>query len=243
MPSKILVLVVDDERYSRDELIHLLSSDSDLDVIGEADSGESAIMKAIQLQPDVIFIDVEMPKMNGMEVAKSLLELKKVPYIVFATAYPDFAVEAFRYEAVDYLLKPFDDKQLQETITRLKKRIQKNEQLKKETHPSKLAIEGDEEIIYIDPHDIYYIYREERITKIVGKEFEYETKMPLKDLQSRLEPYSFFRIHKSYLVNLDYVSRLIPWFNGAYQLELKGIKEKLSVSRNYAKALRERLEL
>lgn len=243
MPSKILVLVVDDERYSRDELIHLLSSDSDLDVIGEADSGESAIMKAIQLQPDVIFIDVEMPKMNGMEVAKSLLELKKVPYIVFATAYPDFAVEAFRYEAVDYLLKPFDDKQLQETITRLKKRIQKNEQLKKKTHPSKLAIEGDEEIIYIDPHDIYYIYREERITKIVGKEFEYETKIPLKDLQSRLEPYSFFRIHKSYLVNLDYVSRLIPWFNGAYQLELKGIKEKLSVSRNYAKALRERLEL
>ena len=243
MTKKLLALIVDDERYSRDELKHLLSAYSHIEVVAEADSGEDAIMKAIKHQPDVVFLDIEMPKMNGMDVAKSLLELKKVPYLVFATAYPDFAAEAFRYEAIDYLLKPFDEEQLEDAICRLKKRIQSSKPIKQESTPSKLAVEGDDEIIYIHPEDIYYIYREERVTKIVGKEKEYEAKMPLKDLETRLESYSFFRIHKSYLVNLNYVTRLTPWFNGAYQLELKGKEEKLSVSRNYVKALRERLEI
>ena len=84
--------------------------------LGEAESGEAAILKALQLQPDVVFLDVEMPKMNGMEVAKTLVELKKVPLIIFATAYPQFAAEAFRINAIDYLLKPYDEEQLQQTI-------------------------------------------------------------------------------------------------------------------------------
>ncbi|WP_243292317.1 LytTR family DNA-binding domain-containing protein [Bacillus sp. FJAT-47783] len=243
MTKVISVLIVDDERYSRDELKHLLSQYSAIQIVAEADSGESAIMKTIQHQPDCIFLDIEMPKMNGMEVAKSLLELKKVPFIIFATAYPDFAAEAFRYEAIDYLLKPYEEDQLAETIDRLKKRMQNEKPVQSEPSPSKLAIEGDEQIHYMNPADIYYIYREERVTKIVGQDSEYEVKTPLKELEARLAPHSFFRIHKSYLVNLQYVSRLIPWFNGAYQLELKGVKEKLSVSRNYVKALRERLEL
>lgn len=243
MTKKLLALVVDDERYSRDELKHLLSAYSNIEIVAEADSGEEAVMKAIKYQPDVVFLDIEMPKMNGMDVAKSLLELKKVPYFVFATAYPNFAAEAFRYEAIDYLLKPFDEEQLDEAISRLKKRTENQHPIQKEATPSKLAVEGDDEIIYIHPQDIYYIYREDRVTKIVGNEKEYEAKIPLKDLETRLESYSFFRIHKSYLVNLDYVTRLTPWFNGAYQLELKGKNEKLSVSRNYVKALRERLEI
>lgn len=243
MTKAISVLIVDDERYSRDELIHLLSKHPHIQIVAEADSGESAIMKTIQHQPDCIFLDIEMPKMNGMDVAKSLFELKKVPFIIFATAYPDFAVEAFRYEAVDYLLKPFEEDQLAETVARLTKRMHKEKNIQSEASPSKLAVEGDEQIHYINPTEIYYIYREDRFTKIVGKDIEYEVKTTLKELETRLAPYSFFRIHKSYVVNLHYVSRLIPWFNGAYQLELKGVKEKLSVSRNYVKALRERLEL
>jgi two-component system, LytTR family, response regulator LytT len=107
--KKITILIADDERYNRDELKHLLESYPSLQVVGEAESGETAVMKTIQLQPDVVFLDVEMPKMNGMEAAKSLLELKKVPLIIFATAYPEFAAEAFRYEALDYLLKPYDE--------------------------------------------------------------------------------------------------------------------------------------
>lgn len=121
MDQLIRVLIVDDEPYNRKELKHLLSDFPQVNLIEEAESGEAAIMKTIQHQPDVVFLDVEMPKMNGMETAKAIKGLKKPPLIVFATAYPQFAAEAFRYDAVDYLLKPYDEEQLQETIERLEK--------------------------------------------------------------------------------------------------------------------------
>lgn len=243
MKPLIKSLIVDDERYSRDELKHLLEKHPVFQIAGEAESGEAAIVKALQLQPDVVFLDVEMPKMNGMEAAKSLMELKKAPLIVFATAYPQFAAEAFRYEAVDYLLKPYDEEQLIQTVQRIEKLLFAKNESKSGKLPGKLAVEENGEIIYIEPRDILYMCRDDKISKIITKAGEHETKTTLKDLESRLKPFSFFRIHKSYLVNLDYVARLTPWFNGAYQLEIDGRKEMLSVSRNYVKALRERLEI
>jgi two-component system response regulator LytT len=243
MDRTIRTLIADDERYSRDELKHLLEDFPSIQLVGEAESGEAAVMKALQLQPDVVFLDVEMPKMNGMEAAKSLKELKKVPLIIFATAYPQFAAEAFRYEAIDYLLKPYDEEQLEQTVRRIEKLIGTGKETEKNKPPGKLAVEEDGEILYLEPKDILYIYRDEKVSRIIAKRGEYETKTPLKDLESRLLPFAFFRIHKSYLVNLDYVTRLTPWFNGAYQLEMEGRKEMLSVSRNYVKALRVRLEL
>ncbi|MDN4526436.1 LytR/AlgR family response regulator transcription factor [Fictibacillus fluitans] len=244
MKGPIKALIVDDERFSREELIYLLKAYESIDIVGEADSGDEALMKAIQLQPDVIFLDVEMPRMDGMQVARSLQELKKVPAIVFGTAYPDFAVEAFRHEAVDYLLKPFEEEQLGDAIARLEKKLMPTEPIpSRESKPSKLAVEKDEEIHYLDPANILYVYRDDRLTKIVGKDHVYETKWALKEVEERLREFPFFRIHKSYLVNLDYVARLIPWFNGAYELELRGSKDKLSVSRNYVKELRKQLEL
>jgi two-component system, LytTR family, response regulator LytT len=241
MDPFIKVMVVDDEPYSREELKHLLQSFSTIQVVGEAESGEAALMKVLQLQPDVIFLDVEMPRMNGMELAKALKEFKKPPYIVFATAYPEFAAEAFRYDALDYLLKPFDEEQLHETIRRLEKKLAPIKEQSKTS--GKLAIEADGEILFIDPKEVYYIVRDEKSTKLVTEDHELITKLPLKEFESRLAPFGFFRIHKSFLVNLTYVKRLTPWFNGAYQLELEGKKELLSVSRNYVKALRARLEI
>lgn len=243
MDKIIRTLIVDDELYSRDELKHLLKSFPTIQVVGEAESGEAAVMKALQLHPDVVFLDVEMPKMNGMQAAKALMEFKKTPLIVFATAYPQFAAEAFRYEAVDYLLKPYDENQLKETVQRIEKNFLMPAEQESIKQTGKLAVEGDGEIFYLDPNDILYISREEKYSKIVTKTKEYETKIPLKDLEARLTAYAFFRIHKSYIVNLDYVTRLTPWFNGAYQLEIQGRKEMLSVSRNYVKALRIQLEL
>ncbi len=243
MDKTIRALIADDEMYSRDELKHLLKSFPSIQVVGEAETGEAAVVKALQLQPDVVFLDVEMPKMSGMEAAKSLMELKKTPLIVFATAYPQFAAEAFRYEALDYLLKPYDENQLIETIHRIEKHFLAPGEQEAAKPSGKLAVEGDGEIFYLDPADILYISREEKFSKIATKTRDYETKVPLKELESRLSPYSFFRIHKSYLVNLDYVTRLTPWFNGAYQLEIEGRDEMLSVSRNYVKALRTKLEL
>lgn len=244
MKETISVLIVDDERYARDELKYLLNEFSSIQVVGEADSGETAILQALKQQPDVVFLDVEMPKMNGMEAAKALLELKKAPFIVFATAYPEFAAEAFRYEAIDYLLKPYDEDQLEQTITRLEKQCLSLSPETEITKPTgKLAVEADGEIVYLLPNDILYMYREEKVSKVITKTGSYDMSTPLKELERRLSPFSFYRIHKGYLVNLNYVSKLTPWFNGAYQLELKDRQEKLSVSRNYVKGLRRALEL
>ncbi|MEK4713052.1 LytTR family DNA-binding domain-containing protein [Sporosarcina sp. FSL K6-5500] len=243
MMRTIRTLVVDDERYAREELTYLLSKFPDVQVVGEAESGEAAILKTVQLMPDVVFLDVEMPKMNGVEVAKVLVELKKVPLIIFATAYPQFAAEAFRINAIDYLLKPYDEEQLKQTIHRIEKIVYPSLPPDTAEKLGKLAVEAGGEIDYILPQDILYMYRDEKVTKIITRTDNYEIRTTLKELESRLVPFSFFRIHKGYLVNLIYVSRLTPWFNGAYRLELEGLDEKLSVSRNYVKNLRERLEL
>lgn len=241
--GQISTLIVDDERYAREELTYLLEKFPDVQVLGAAESGEAAILKALQIQPDVVFLDVEMPKMNGIEVAKTLVELKKVPLIIFATAYPQFAAEAFRVNAVDYLLKPYDERQLKQTIERIEKKLYPTSTVDNTEKLGKLAIETGSDIDYILPEDILYIYRDDKVSKIITQTNEYEVRTTLKELESRLVPFSFFRIHKGFLVNLKYVSRLTPWFNGAYQLELEGIDEKLSVSRNYVKDLRYRLEL
>ncbi len=244
MESSIKTIIVDDELYNRDELKFLLQSFPSIQIIGEAETGEAAIMKSIQLQPDVVFLDVEMPLMNGIEVAKALIELKNPPLIVFATAFPEFAVEAFRYDAIDYLLKPYDEDQLKETIERIERKLSApiQDQIA-EKSTGKLAVDADGEIFYLEPTDILYIFRDEKITRIIAKAGEFEVKTPLKDLENRLSLFHFFRIHKGYLVNLKYVTRLTPWFNGAYQLKVEGRDELLSVSRNYVKALRTRLEI
>lgn len=239
----IRAVIVDDERYAREELSFLLSNYPSIQIIGEADTGEDAIMKAIQLQPDVLFLDIEMPKMNGVDVAKSCKELKKPPLIVFATAYPQFAADAFRINAVDYLLKPYAAAQLDETIKRLKPLLCDTSRNETTVNLGKLAVEMDGEIDYVSIDDILYIYRDVRVTKLVTVQKEYEVRMTLKELESRLLSFSFFRIHKGYIVNLSYVTRLTPWFNGAYQLELQGVDTKLSVSRNYVRDLRQRLEI
>ena len=240
MTEMIRALVVDDERYAREEMIYLLGRFERVKVVGEADSGELAIVKAMQLQPDVVFLDIEMPKVDGMEVARSLASLKKVPLIVFATAYPQFAAEAFRVHAMDYLLKPYDEEQLRQTIERVGELLRPIDALPKRL--DRLPVDMEGEIHYIPTGDILYVHREEKWTKVVTRTRDYDTRMALKEVESRLGHSSFFRIHKSILVNLAHVSSLTPWFNGAYQLEVDQRPEKLSVSRNYVKELRQRLE-
>lgn len=245
MGNPIRALIVDDEPHSRSELKHLLGELGGVEVAGEADSGESAVAKAIQLQPDVVFLDIEMPRMNGMEAAMALRELKKPPLIVFATAYPQFAAEAFRCEAVDYLLKPYDEEQLVETVRRLRKALSAGADtgVDSRREGGKLAVESGGEILYVEPRQILYIAFEEKASKIVTGSGPYLSKLPLKELEKRLSAYAFYRVHKSYLVNTAYIKRLTPWFNGAYQLELEGAGELLYVSRNYVRGLRTLLEI
>jgi two-component system response regulator LytT len=239
----IKALVVDDERYAREELTFLLEGFSYVKVVGDMDHGEMAILETIRLQPDVVFLDVEMPKVSGIEVAKSLKELKKVPLIVFATAHPEFAAEAFRINALDYLLKPYDPEQLTQTMERIKNQLFPDVQTQSASSLGKLAVEQEGEIQYIVVQDILYATPDGKNTKVFTKTAEYKVKSSLKELETKLTDFYFFKIHKSYLVNLNHVVRLTPWFNGAYELEVAGRKGRLPVSRNYARELQRRLDL
>ncbi|ARK29564.1 LytR/AlgR family response regulator transcription factor [Halalkalibacter krulwichiae] len=244
MNKKIRTVIIDDEPYSRDELSFLLKQYENIEILGEADSGERGLEVVMKKEPDVVFVDIEMPQMSGLELANTLKSLRKVPIIIFATAYPDYAAKAFRVQALDYLVKPFDEDQLSETMTRVQERLaleQGGEQ--KPVKIARLAVEHEGRIIYLSPLEISYVFREERDTMICTSNQIFSTKTPLKELEEKLNGFPFFRTHKSYLVNLDKVEQLIPWFNGAYQVKVVGRKEEIPVSRNYVKALREQLEL
>lgn len=244
MKQKIKAIVIDDEPYSRVELTHLLNAYPVMEVIGEAESGKEGLEKALMLEPNVIFVDINMGEMSGMEMVELLKKVRKPPQIVFATAYPDYAAKAFRYNALDYLLKPFSEEDLAETMERIMTCFDQGEGTSvSEILPSKLAIELEGSILYVAPNEILFCSRLDRETHIFTREEKYQSKITLKDLEEKLQVYSFFRTHKSFLVNLKKVEKLIPWFNGAYQVKVIGYEQEIPVSRNYVKKLRELLEL
>ncbi len=221
---------------------HLLKKYSWIEVVGEASSAEKGLEIILTKEPDVLFLDIEMPGMSGVELAETLQKMKHKPEIVFATAYPDYALKAFQVDAVDYLVKPFDEEQLDKAVERLKKVV--HFETKEETKSlGKLAVQDEDKIVFIKPRDILYISREERETFICTEKKKYTCRLTIKDLETKLNTYPFFRVHKSYLVQLPYVEELIPWGSGVYQLKVHGANEAIPVSRNYVKELRERLEL
>ncbi len=237
------VAIIDDEPYSREEMKHLLSGYPWVEVVGEASSAEKGLEVILTKNPDVLFLDIEMPGMSGVDLAETLQKMKHKPEIVFATAYPDYALKAFRVEAVDYLLKPFEESQLAQTMERLKSLVKIETETRESPSLGKLAVQDEDKIVFISPQDILYIFREERETFICTEKKKYTCRLPIKDLEAKLATYPFFRVHKSYLVQLPYVEELIPWGSGVYQLKVHGADEAIPVSRNYVKELRERLEL
>lgn len=243
MSKSLRVIIIDDEPYSRRELEHLLREYEEVDIIAEAGSGEEGLGKIMLLEPDLVFVDMEMPRMTGMELVEAIQKLKAVPKIVFATAFPDYAIQAFRFEALDYLLKPFSPDELAVTMKRVYKSLNISTEKASGEKISRLAVEHQEKIIYLSPESIIVAIAEEGDTVIVTKDNRYPIKTSLKELERKLLPHHFFRTHKSYLVNLQAVQQLIPWFNGAYQLKLVGVQDEIPVSRNYIKALRKELEL
>jgi len=268
----ITVVIADDEPLARDELAYLLGKCDDIEIVGEATQGLEALEKIIALKPDAAFLDIHMPKLDGLLVARKLLEEDHNLIIVFATAYDQHAIQAFEVNAVDYLLKPFDEERVSKTVERIRQRVRNNKEdfqnemlnhsltelLKKMDRESvaatvgqfkapiisKLAVQGEGSIVMIDPNDILYVYRENRDVFIKTSIKVYSTKYTLQALEEKLASYPFFHTHRSYLVNLNFVQELVPWFNGAYILILNDEeRSEVPVSRTYVKALKGVLEI
>lgn len=239
MNQTIKTLVADDEKYSREELIYLLKEHPSIKISGEAATGREALSKIIADEPELLLLDIDMPEMTGTELAAILKKLKSPPLIIFTTAYSEYAVEAFKVQAIGYLLKPIDREELSEVVAYAAELLES----KQEPASGKLAVGVDESITYLDPADVLFASRENNTTTIVSAKGTFKSRMTLKELESRLVLHSFFRVHKSYLVNTEAITEMTPWFNGAYQLTLNGTDVQIPVSRNYAKPLRLRIEL
>ena len=261
------VMVVDDERPALDELCYLLREIPGVEIVAQAVTGEETIRKFKEHRPDAIFLDIQMPDATGVDVARELNRLGFSPAIVFATAYDQYAIDAFDINAVDYLLKPFNEGRLGETVQRLKKRLEgaglgenritteqvqtgelfaKLDQIYTSLHAvegreRKLKVEENGKILLIPFGDILYATIEERSVRIFTRERSYLTNYTLTELEGLLKS-SCLRVHKSYLAHLDQIHSIIPWFNNTYNLIMNDNSE-IPVSRTYVKAFRERMGL
>jgi two-component system response regulator LytT len=255
------VLICDDEKPARDELQYLMEQHDDMLLVGEAESGEEALDFLNRQTVDIVFLDIHMPGMDGITAAEGISRLSQRPYIVFSTAYDQHAVKAFELNAVDYLLKPYDADRLAQTVEKIRERtrkssldpalfsqfleqFEKKDALAKTQKVSKISIETEDRVIFLDPDEITWVESDGRKTIVKTCKTSYTTKMTLQSLEERLIPYGFIRTHRSYLVNLDYISELTPWFNGTYNLTLGDPKKSvIPVSRTYLKGLREIYEI
>lgn len=245
----ISAYLVEDEIFAREYLKDLLSQISKIEVVGEADEIQKAISEIHQFEPEVVFLDIHLAKGNGIDLAKNLRSLKKPPFIVFVTAFEKCAVKAFGLDAVDYILKPFDEKRIEHTI----EKVVKWNQLKKEDDQSqivkeirrskninKLPVVKDERIILVDIQNIVYIGTENRQVFIKTLNDKYLIDSLLYEIEQKLENFSFLRVHRGYIINLEYVNEIEQGFNGTYNLIFRD-GSKAPVSRSYIKTVRQYL--
>lgn len=230
------ILIVDDEPLARSELSFLLKDNPLVEEVSEADGIFEAKQQLATEQPDLIFLDIRLEDGDGMEFAKFLKSRKTQPYIVFATAYDQYALDAFNANAVDYILKPFDKNRIAETIKRVEEILVKQQELvvKKDICKNpRLSITVDERTMIIQKRDIIYLEAQNGNVLLYTKNLPLITsKQTLINLEKQLDPEQFLRVHRSFVVNLDAVIEFQPSFNHTYELTLTN-GAKITVSRSY----------
>jgi two-component system response regulator LytT len=256
--ATLSTIVVDDEQLATDELSYLLKDFPEIDVIATGSNGLQGLELIRKMEPDLVFLDVNMPGLDGMGVVRQLRETGgDLPHVIFVTAYDQYAVEAFRLEALDYLLKPVDKGRLAESLERARRAIQ--ERKAPEASPSgasaapaqqaaphnKLAVRCNNRHFIVDANDVIYATIDNGLITLVTTNLEglsnYRT---IEDLQGALDREQFWRVHRSYLVNINRIKEVVPWFKSSYQLRMDDKKHtEVPVSRVQTRRLRELFKL
>lgn len=247
----IRCLIVDDELPAREELKYILSKSNRIEIIGEAKHGLEGLKLCRKLKPDLMILDIQMPEIDGIEVARRILDDSHIPMIIFITAYDKFAIKAFEVNAIDYLLKPVTEDRLLNRIEKIYDNRKQEQQLtfervdkfiqefKSNITSTRIAVYDKNKLIPIDTKDIIYITIEQKNTVIITTKGKYESNNSLNDLYNKLNSKEFIRSHKSYILNLNYIESIDPWFNSTFNVNLKLSKDVIPVSRNYAKHFKE----
>ena len=260
-------VLVDDEQLARDELGFLLGQVGGVEIIGQAGNGVEALTAIDKLQPDVVFLDVQMPGLTGFEVARRMLDTRALPQIIFVTAFDQHAIEAFEVNAVDYLLKPVDPARLEIAVDRARRRISIDRKLdlgdvapafvqaqiekivrlvaERQQRRDRLAIKVGARFMLVQAEEIIYASLvDEGIVVVTLKHSGTSNYRTLDELQERLDPGVFWRVHRSHLVNINKIKEIVPWFSRNYILRMKDEKAtEIPVSRTQTRRLREYLKL
>ena len=258
--ANITVLVVDDEQPARDELIFLLKAFPDLEVVGQGKNGVEAVSLIRELNPQLVFLDVQMPGLDGFGVIKKLLDKKSpLPLFIFATAYDQYAVQAFEVNALDYLLKPVARVRLEKAIGKARRSMESNEsardkldrlvQMFEQRAPAapktKLIVKSGGRLHLVDSSEVIYASIQDGVISIVTREMEGESNFrTIEELQASLDPKTFWRVHRSFLINVNRIKEVVPWFKSSFQLKMDDRKQtEIPVSRAQTRRLREILNL
>ena len=280
-------LIIDDEQLARDELKYLLDQVGGVEVVAQGTNGIEAVDLIEEYHPDLVFLDVQMPGLDGFAVIQRLMERNRqraaggkeaepLPQIVFATAYDQYAVRAFDVNAVDYLLKPFDRTRVQQAVERVRSRIdagvavpagsgklsspesQVESQLdallrllnrpqgaSRAPQPAKLIVQAQSRLLLIDQADICYAAIDEGVIRVVTPTFEGHSKCrTLEELLELLDAALFWRAHRGFVVNINHIREVVPWFKSSYQLRMNDKRQtEIPVSRAQTKRLRELFNL
>jgi|WetSurMetagenome_2_1015567.scaffolds.fasta_scaffold00091_11 two-component system, LytTR family, response regulator LytT len=255
---KMKVVIADDEAPARRELKYLLGQTGCVDVVGEASSGSAALRVILESQPQLVFLDVQMPAMTGLELSNLLGRLPEKPLIIFSTAFEKYALAAFDAEAFDYILKPYTFERINKAVMRAMKFIGSTEVSARDGRQSnvtdqrpepadmhkKIPLYKGEKIIPTSPQDIIFARIEEGEISVRTIDGGYRTKFSLNELETRLQPDGFVRVHRSALVNSDHVKEVIPWYNGSYKLVMNDRdRTEILVSRYNVKELKQYLNI
>lgn len=248
-------LIVDDEQLARDELSYLLKSVDDVNIVAQGRNGLEAVNLIKEHSPDLVFLDVTMPGLDGFGVIKKLIDRKiPLPQFIFATAFDQYAVKAFEVNAVDYLLKPFDKKRVTQAVEKARKKLQSssaagNDKLEalvkmleaQKPQNSKVLVRAAGRMFLVDQKDVCFASIEDGIISVVSTSMEGQSNCrTLEELLDGLDPDMFWRAHRSYVVNINRIKEVVPWFKSSYQLRMDDKKQsEVPVSRAQTKRLRE----
>jgi len=251
----IRVMVADDEPLAQEEIIRLIEENQDFKVVSRASNGAAALEEMKANPVDVVFLDIEMPEMDGLEVASQLATWENPPIVVFATAYHQYAIEAFEANAIDYILKPYDPVRLKKALERVKGEVERKEPEREKL----ISLEDDlirkgvlkkivgheknkKDRVIIHPEEVHFFKVQFSEIIVHLDQGEYIINTTLKELLATLDAESFAQTHKSYVVNINKIEKVSPLFSGNFEITMKHLAlPKVPLSRRYAKSLKTRL--
>ena len=229
MQNKIKTLIVDDERLARNEMQRLLAECKEIEVIGEANNGEEAVQMIDELKPQLVFLDIQMPKINGFEMLE-LLEY--LPEVIFTTAFDEYAIKAFELNSIDYILKPISRNSIEKSITKYQSRINRSpksynsliQDLKSvsinQSYKERFLVNKADELVIVPTADISYFFKDNDTYVVLKNGDRYAIKFTLDELIHLLDPIQFYRINRQMIVRINAISKISLWFKGKLKLRL-----------------------